>query len=137
MFKKISLGLLVVLLAASCSKTQDQNNKNELLNQPQAELLPVNYAYVDNATGHVIYNGKDLGDKVGSPVLDGDNIALISSKGNHIIYNGKDLGVGFTPILSQGHIVYVTQPNTPSHVIYDGKDVGSGYAPIFAGISFG
>lgn len=90
-----------------------------------------------NGVFHTIYDGKDLGDKVGSPVLDKDNIVLISSKANNIIYNGKDLGVGFSPILSQGHIAYVTEPNTPSHVIYDGKDLGSGYAPIFAGSSFG
>jgi hypothetical protein len=205
--KKIIVILSLVLLAASCNKTVTQ--QKELNNQPASQPSPVNFAYVDNETGHVIYNGKDLGagaspvldgndiaftdpnshliynskdlgegifsskegggifyppilnsghvafyrmvkgvfhviydgkdlgGTVGSPVLEGSNLALITAKGNHIIYNGKDLGLGFSPILSNGHIAYVTEPNTPSHVIYDGKDFGSGYAPIFAGSSFG
>lgn len=150
----LSLGILFL---AGCGQQQSsQTQPTTPVAQTQSEFEPsrVNYAYINNADGHVIYNGKDIGVAIDGPtygmgvsdlrpVLDGNDIAFTDNN-RHLIYNGQDLGEYINgskagggnfwpPILNSGHIAFYRMINGERHLIYDGKDLGNVSDPILEG----
>jgi hypothetical protein len=146
----ITTGVIISLVAKKSQAPTQQAIKNQPTtsnSQAKSEFEPsrINYAYINNANGHVIYNGKDVGVAFDgptygmglaglTPVLDGNDFAFTNSNG-HLIYNGQDLGEYtysskegggnfWPPMLSSGHIAFYRTINNKMHLIYDGKDQG-------------
>ncbi len=131
-------GLVIGSLIYYFTKPNQQTVQGNEQTQTSFEPSRVNYAYVDNASGHIIYNGKDLGTGQVPIVLDGNDIAFTDSN-RHLIYNGQNLGEYtpdskegggqfWPPILNSGHIAFYRTINNKLHLIYDGKDKGNVFA---------
>jgi hypothetical protein len=155
----ITTGVIISLVAKKIQTPTQQAVKIQpttpnLQAKSEFESSRINYAYINNADGHIIYNGKDVGAAFNgptqgmglaglTPVLDGNDLAFTDNNG-HLIYNGQDLGEYtyaskegggnfWPPILSSGHIAFYRTINSKMHLIYDSKDQGVVSNPMLDG----
>lgn len=78
--------------------------------------------------GHIIFNGKDLGEGF-YPNVENGNVSYL--RGNHLIFNSQDVGEVHSEqswqfATSNNHYAMERMINGKVHVIFDGKDMGEG-----------
>jgi len=78
--------------------------------------------------GHIILNGKDLGQGF-RPNVENGNVSFL--RGNHLIFNSQDVGEVHSTddwefTTSNNHYAMERMIGGRVHVIYDGKDMGEG-----------